>query len=103
MKETKYWATVGESGRVEIALTLEQAHRGYHSGQCDADIAELLLEPEIAAQMNAIDRMTLAKELQCFGAWTIGELMNHEANKARALWNACAEIVENENDRGVIS
>ena len=84
------------SGRIEFQLTLEQANRGSHSGQCDDDIASLLLEPDISAQLLAISPQLLADELREYGAWNDEELANHSDNLARLLWIACGDIVDNQ-------
>jgi hypothetical protein len=83
------------SGLIELSIPLELAAIGYHSGQCDDDIAELLEKPLIKAQMMDIDPQLLIKELREFGAWNDEELSNHADNLARLLWIACGDIVDN--------
>ena len=88
------------SGRIELDLTIEQASKGYHSGQCDNDIRELRSYPEIENQLQALDPQLLKNELGEFGAWDDEELSNHENNLDRLLWIACGDILdmEIEND-----
>jgi hypothetical protein len=81
-------------GRIELSIKLSDAEKGYHSGACDSDIADLLTVPYIAAQINAINPELLAAELSGFGAWNAEELADHEENKNRILWIACGEIVD---------
>ena len=82
------------SGKIEIEITKKQAIKGYHSGQCDQDIAELRQIPAIKRQLAKIDKAVLINELMEYGAWDEEELQNHEENLGRILWLACAEIVE---------
>lgn len=78
----------------EIELTKKQAEKGFHSGGCDADIAELKQVPKIKKQLAVIDFIQLQNELKEYGAWSDEELKNHEDNLTRILWFACAQIVE---------
>ena len=82
------------SGKIEIEITKKQALKGYHSGQCDQDIAELRRIPAIKRQLAKIDEAVLIDELKHWGAWTGEELQDHEENLDRFLWLACADIVE---------
>lgn len=82
------------SGKIEIEITKKQALKGYHSGQCDQDIAELRRVPVIKRQLAKIDKSVLIDELRHWCAWTDEELQNHEENLDRFLWLACADIVE---------
>ena len=81
-------------GRIELSIELSDAENGYHSGSCDADIAELLAVPYIAAQINAIDPELIAADLKEYGAWNEIELADHDENKLRLLWIACGDIVD---------
>jgi hypothetical protein len=83
-------------GRLELNLNADQAARGYHSGQCDADIAELKQVPEIKAQLLALDIGLVRECLREYGAWDSAELSNHSDNLDRLLWIACADIVDRE-------
>jgi len=78
----------------QIELTPEQAAQGSHPGQCDADIADLLTAPGIAAQLDAIPPERIAFELQQFGAWDETELQDTDQNRARILWIACGQLNE---------
>ena len=82
------------SGKIELQITKKQALKGYHSGQCDQDIAELRRIPAIKRQLAKIDKAVLIDELRHWGAWADEELQNHEENLDRFLWLACADIVE---------
>ena len=82
------------SGKIEIEITKKQALKGYHSGQCDQDIAELRRIPAIKRQLAKIDKSVLIDELKHWGAWADEELQDHEENLYRILWLACADIVE---------
>ena len=82
------------SGKIELQITKKQAQKGYHSGQCDQDIAELRQIPAIKRQLAKIDEAVLVDELKHWGAWSDEELQNHGENLYRILWLACADIVE---------
>ena len=82
------------SGKIEIEITKKQALKGYHSGSCDQDIAELRQIPAINRQLAKIDASILAEELRHYCAWSDGELQDHDENLDRFLWLACADIVE---------
>ena len=88
------WYTSG-SGRIEIKITKAQAERGSHSGNCDADIAELLQVPAIRRQLDKYSNEVLAKELYEYGAWDDEQLQDYQENRARILWIASGDIVEN--------
>lgn len=55
-----YLCESGSSYVIELKLTGAQIERGYHSGACDADVAELMEVPEIKAQLDAISDTDLA-------------------------------------------
>ena len=81
-------------GRIELSIKLSDAEKGYHSGSCDSDIADLLTVPYIANQLSAIPPELLAAELEGFGAWNSLELADYEENKSRLLWIACGDIID---------
>lgn len=87
-----YYST--SSGRIELNITRNDAHTGYHQGQCDDDVAGLLNKPSIRRQMDKLDPKLIREELAEWGAWDDEDLKDHEQNKARMLWLACAGIVE---------
>jgi hypothetical protein len=89
-----YWTS--SSGRIELNLTPAQYSAGYHSGQCDADIGELMRDPEIFAQLVAVNPIHLREELREYGAWDDDDLASHAANLARLLWLACGDLVDQE-------
>lgn len=93
MNSKLIWHT-SSSGRIEIQLTAEQAHTGYHSGDCEQDIRDLRNDPAIKAQLEAIDPIILANELKEYGAWDDTQLLDHNENLSRYLWIACGDIVE---------
>jgi len=84
------------SGRIELDLTMEQASKGYHTGQCDGDIVELRSIPKIENQLQALDPLLVKSELKEMGAWDDVELSNHEDNLDRLLWIACGDLIEME-------
>lgn len=80
--------------RFTIELDAEHARQGSHQGACDADIAELLTVPEIAAELDAIPAELIAAELKEYGAWDETELQDADQNRARILWIACGNVNE---------
>jgi hypothetical protein len=87
-----FWSS--SCGRIELDISEDQAARGYHSGQCDQDIAALMHNPKIAAQLAALNPAIVAGVLKEYGAWDSAELSDHAANLERILWIACGDIVE---------
>jgi len=87
-----YWTD--SSGRLELALSGDQAARGYHSGACDSDIQALVQDPDISRQLLAFDPAVVAAALKEYGAWNSVELSNHTDNLERLLWIACGDLVE---------
>jgi hypothetical protein len=91
------WYSSG-CGRIELAITLEDAESGYHSGQCDADIAELRKVPYIAEQLAALHPDTVREVALESGRNDYGhgdqDNADHDANLSYVLWTACAEIQE---------
>ena len=88
----EYWTD--SSGGLELQLSIDQARRGYHSGSCDSDIAALMMDPDVSAQLLAFDPRRVAEALQEYGGWSAAELSNHADNLERLLWIACGDIVD---------
>jgi hypothetical protein len=97
MNKTIYWAS--SSGAIELALTLEQASKGYHQGQCDLDIAELRSDSQLSGQLDKLTSAAVRETLKEYGAWNDVELSDHGANLDRLLWIACADLVEQETEQ----
>jgi hypothetical protein len=105
MAQAIEWANAADTrwyssscGRIELAITLEDAESGCHSGQCDASIAELRKVPYIAEQLAAITP-ELAREVALESGrndYGHGDQDNadHDANLSYVLWMACADIQE---------
>lgn len=87
-----WWSS--SCGRIELQMTPEQAQGAHHQGQCDEDVRALSEEPDIAAQLAAIQPDVLARELREHGAWEDSELADHEQNLQRVLWIAAGDICE---------
>jgi hypothetical protein len=83
------------SGKIELNITKNQAKLGYHAGDCENSIKQLLRHPAIRKQIDALDVETVKAELREYGAWEETELLDHEFNKIRLLWLACADIFDN--------
>ncbi len=89
------------SGRIDLALTLDEAASASHQGQCDEDVDALSRLPHIASQLAAIDPSVLAAELSEYGAWDETELADHEQNLQRVLWIASGDIIERDGEDDV--
>ena len=96
-KERKLWWSTG-SGRIELSLTYAQADSCFHSGPCDADVHALSEQPDIKAQLEAIDPALLSKELKEYGAWDDEERADHAQNLQRLLWIATSDIADRPED-----
>ena len=86
-------------GRVELAIAFDDAAYGYHSGQCDSEIAELAEIPYIKEQLGEIPG-DIAREVAIESGrndYGSGDQDNndHDANLRWLLWMACGDIVEN--------
>lgn len=92
-----HWYTSG-CGRIELALSVDDARSGSHSGQCDEDIAELLKVPYIAEQLAGISPEVMRAIALESGRNDYGrgdaDNNDHAANTAFVLWMACGDIVE---------
>lgn len=82
------------SGRLTLAIGLDDALSASHSGQCDDDVAALRRSPAIAAQVDAWDAEALRDELREYGAWDAADLADDDENRSRMLWLACGDIAE---------
>lgn len=80
--------------RFEIQLTKVQAASCSHPGQCDADVGALLHVPKVRRMLNRINPDLIRAELKEYGAWNDQELMDMEQNRARIVWIAANNIME---------
>lgn len=80
--------------RFEIEMTLAQARRGSHPGDCDGDVAELSKIPAIRRQLDKLDPALIAAELKEYGCWYDEELADERQNRQRIIWIAAGNIVE---------
>lgn len=79
-----------------IEMTLNQALSCSHQGSCDDDVAALLKNPAIEAQLVAYGPDAIRDGLREAGAWDDEELSNDDQNRHRALWLAACDIKENQ-------
>lgn len=83
------------SGKIELNIPEHVIPMGYHTGQCDADIATIRqTETELEAQLQTIPHDVLVAELREYGAWDEDELSDHDANLDRILWLACGDLYD---------
>jgi len=80
--------------RFEIQMTRRQAESASHQGRCDDDVAFLLRDRKISRQLDKIGPDAIRQELSEYGAWDDGELANDDDNRARIVWIAAGNIVE---------
>ena len=81
------------NGDLEIEIDIKDAKKGYHSGSCDADIAELQKKEYIAKQLNPIPLETLCSILDEYGCeYDDGD--DKEEIESIVLWLACGNIVD---------
>ena len=88
-----YWCD--SYGLIELNITKQQAHIGYHQCQCDNDIKGLRDVPTIKRQLDQLKPEIVVHVLKDYGAWDDDDLSNHDDNLDRLLWIACGDIVEN--------
>ncbi len=95
------WYSSG-CGRIELAITMDDARSGMHQGQCDDDIAALMQVPYIAEQLAAIPEDVAREVATEYGRNDYGhgpeDMHDHRANLAYVLWMACGDIIENEQE-----
>lgn len=88
--ETKLWRS--SSGAVEIEMTLEQASRVSHQGQCYQDVVDLM--SKLGNQLNKINPEVLKQDLKEYGAWDNTQLSNHQDNLERVVWIAGGDLMD---------
>jgi hypothetical protein len=80
--------------RFEIGMSADDARMGSHQGECQYDVEQLVADPAIAEQLDAIGPEPIRQELAEYGAWDDVELADDAANRERIVWIACGNIVE---------
>ena len=80
--------------RFELQMTRAQAAAASHQGQCDADVAALVSDRRIGRQLDKIAPDAIRAELYECGAWEQDELTDEAANRARIVWIAAGNIIE---------
>lgn len=86
------WWTTG-SGYVELEMTMDQAQRVAHAGDCYSD-ASFLVRKEMKTQLAKLDKEAVRKTLKEFGTWTPDELSDHKENLIRLVWIAGNDLIE---------
>ena len=92
--ERKY-VSVDGCGFVEIALTEELARKGYHSGECEQDVYEVMEDDTVRGQL---DKLTDEQIDKCLGECLSDDDYLHYTRKRKEnllVWLACAEWIEN--------
>jgi hypothetical protein len=82
-------------GRIELNITLNNAKKACHTGECEMDVIALSEKVSIKRQTKLIDKDILISVLSEYGAWNNEELQDHAQNIIRLLWLASADIAEN--------
>lgn len=97
------WFT-SSSGAVEMVINISDVSNGYHQGDCDASILELVDVPYIKMQLDkffAPDKVEATREElreTFFDSDNDPECLDDENNRKRLLWIACADISENDEE-----
>jgi hypothetical protein len=81
-------------GRIELNITLNNAKKASHSGECEMDVIALSEKVSIKKQTKLIDKDVLISVLSEYGAWDQSELKDHQQNIIRLLWLACGDLVD---------
>lgn len=92
------WWTSG-CGRIELQIPKSLVSVGYHQGDCEAGVKELMAKPAIAKQLEKIHPDSLVLVLQEYGAWDKNELKDHQSNLQRLVWIACGDLQEEINSK----
>jgi hypothetical protein len=77
-----------------IEFADDDASSASHQGQCYADVTALLRAPYMAAQFDTIAPDDIRSELKEYGAWDADELADDDQNRARILWIAAGNVME---------
>jgi len=94
----KFFWYSSSCGRIEFQLTMREAKRGYHSGQCETDVLELRKTARIKAMLAKLKPDAVRLVLKEFGTWDATELADHDANLTRILWIACGDVTVQPNE-----
>ena len=86
-------------GFMELEIPSELVTKGFHSGKCDKDIEELTEHPIVREQLDRYTDEDIVKSL-CEVWDDSSEIMNADraTNEKRAVWIACGNIIDEEND-----
>jgi hypothetical protein len=88
-----WWSSA--CGKIELNITLNNAKKASHQGECYNDVKLLSEKQSIKRQTKLIDKNDLIAVLSEYGAWDNVQLQDHNENIIRLLWIACGDIVEN--------
>lgn len=91
--------------RFELYMTTEQAESASHPGPCDKDVAALLADPDIIAQLDVLNPDDIRAELRECGAWgakDAAELADDQLNRTRLVWIAAGMIDELVDEHNVL-
>jgi|688.fasta_scaffold43551_9 hypothetical protein len=81
-------------GRIELNITLNNAKKACHTGECEMDVIALSEKVSIKRQTKLIDKDILSSVLSEYGAWDQSDLKDHQQNIIRLLWLACGDLVD---------
>jgi FPC/CPF motif-containing protein YcgG len=89
MKTKKHWVS---GNYVEFQMTAEQAQTVSHSGDCEDDARQVV--SEIRKQLDGLDKESIKKELNEYGAWSAEELNDYEMNLVRLVWTLGGNLAD---------
>lgn len=80
------------SGRISLELTKEMLSTIPWWGRSDESIAQLMKDPEVKRQMEALNSEQVRLALKYYGAWDDKTLSDETQNLHRILWVACGDL-----------
>lgn len=86
---------VDGNGLVELEIPKEVVTKGFHCGQCDNDVEELINMPFIKNQLDKYSDQELINSLS--EVWDDSNTIKNadrKTNEMRAVWIACGNIQE---------
>lgn len=78
------------SGRINLDIKSEDLSRGYHQGQCEDSVRDLMEEDYIREQFDAISDEDALKCVKEYG------IEDPDEPKMYLLWLACGDLIDEE-------
>lgn len=81
----------------DLKLTRKDAEQCSHSGDCEADVFEVMQKSYVKKQLDKLNKNVLAAELKEVAGWEGTELLCHENNLMRWVWLSANDITDRLN------